>query len=167
MCNHQRTKYETSKGPKQYPQAIIIIKNIYIAPILFSAKRFTMLKKGLIATHITTKNLQWQIRLVVNYSPLCSFLHSLSCGCIFGISLRQCSRRKCEDFLNRAAFHYAKIFGWFGREINGTLSISALKFSGQSGPPRGLALFDRLVRFDVKLPFHLQKSRLQCQFAET
>ena len=26
---------------------IIVVKNIYIAPILFSAKRFTMLQKGL------------------------------------------------------------------------------------------------------------------------
>ena len=61
----------------------------------------TIPASNLIITDITTKNLHWQIRLVVNYSPLCSFLHSLSCGCIFSICLRQCSRRKCEDFLMR------------------------------------------------------------------
>jgi len=253
MCNNQRTKYKTLKGPKQYPQ------------------------NNLTATHTTTKNLRWQMQLrqslsgtrvvwektyfllfflsirpVENYSPLCSFFYSLSCGCIFSICLRQCSRRECEDFiymrgkeqlqysstilkhlcafplpqcwlayysrlsapkyawlniregevhiwvrtkvwrvnvrncrenkfkrngfcsndlwralwLTRSAFHYAKIFEYFGREINGTLSISALKFSGQSGPPSEVVLFDLSVRSDLKLLFHLQKSRLQSHFAE-
>ena len=68
--------------------------------------------------------------------------------------------------LTRRAFHYAKIFEYFGREINGTLPISALKFSCQRSPPPELALFDRSVRSDLKLLFYLQKSRLQCQFAE-
>ena len=54
------------------------------------------------------------------------------------------------------AFHYAKIFGNFGREINGTL-WSAWKFSVQSGtPPEGI-LFDRSVRSVRNLPFHFQK----------
>ena len=61
---------------------------------------------------------------------------------------------------------FEKIQEYFGRDINGTLFISTLKFSGRSGPPPELALFDQLVRSDLKLPLHLEKSRLQCQFAE-
>ena len=38
-------------------------------------------------------------------------------------------------------FHYNKIFGNVGREINGTL-WSAYKFSGQNGPPPEVVLLD-------------------------
>ena len=50
------------------------------------------------------------------------------------------------------AFHYAKIFRNFGREINGTWKLSV-----QSGPPPQGVLFDRSVRSDRNLPFLSQK----------
>ena len=60
------------------------------------------------------------------------------------------------DSETMGAFHYAKIPGNFGREINGTLR-SLWKFSGQSGPPQKVVLFDHWVRSDRKLAFHFQK----------
>jgi len=54
------------------------------------------------------------------------------------------------------AFHYAKISGNFGRNINVTLR-SRWKFSGKSGPPPEVVLFDRSVPSDQNLPCHFQK----------
>ena len=54
------------------------------------------------------------------------------------------------------AFHYAKISGNFGPNVNGTVP-PRWKFSGQSDPPPEVVLFDRLVQSDRKLPFHFQK----------
>ena len=56
----------------------------------------------------------------------------------------------------KGAFHYAKITGNLGPNVNGTVR-SRWKFSGQSGPPPEVVLFDRFDRSDRKLPFHLQK----------
>ena len=50
------------------------------------------------------------------------------------------------------AFHYAKISGNFGPNVNGTVR-PRWKFSGQSGPPPEVVLFDRSVQSDRKLPF--------------
>ena len=49
-----------------------------------------------------------------------------------------------------AAFHYAKISADFGSNVNGTVR-PRWKFSGQSGPPPEVVLFDRSVRSDRKL----------------
>ena len=54
------------------------------------------------------------------------------------------------------AFHYSKISGNFGPNVNGTVP-PRWKFSGQSGPPPEVVLFDRSVQSDRKLPFHFQK----------
>ena len=54
------------------------------------------------------------------------------------------------------AFHYAKISGNFGPNVNGTVRPRR-KSSVQSGPPPEVVLFDRSVRSDRKLPFHFQK----------
>ena len=57
------------------------------------------------------------------------------------------------------AFHYAKISGNFGPNVNGTVR-ARWKFSRQSGPPPEVVLFDltgRSGRFDRELPFHFQK----------
>ena len=57
------------------------------------------------------------------------------------------------------AFHCAKISGNFGRNINGTLG-SRRKFSGKSGPPPEVVLFDRSIRSDRNLPFRFEKFSL-------
>ena len=57
--------------------------------------------------------------------------------------------------LKVGAFHYAKISGNFGPNVNGTVR-SRWKFSGQSGPPPEVVLFDRFDRLDRKLPFHFR-----------
>ena len=54
------------------------------------------------------------------------------------------------------AFHYAKISWNFGPNVNGTVR-ARWKFSGQSGPPPEVVLFDRSFRSDRELPFHFQK----------
>ena len=59
----------------------------------------------------------------------------------------------------RGAFHYAKISGNFGPNVNGTVP-PRWKFSGQSGLPPEVVLFDRSVQSDRKLPFHFQKFSL-------
>jgi len=56
----------------------------------------------------------------------------------------------------KGAFHYTKISGNLGRNINGTLQ-SRRKLFGKSGPPPELVLFDWSVRSDRNLPFHFQK----------
>ena len=56
------------------------------------------------------------------------------------------------------AFHYAKISGNFGPNVNGTVP-PRWKFSGQSGPPSEVVLFDQSVQSDQsdrKLLFHFQ-----------
>jgi len=57
------------------------------------------------------------------------------------------------------AFHCAKISRNFGPNINGTVR-PRWKFSGKSGPPPEMVLFDRSVQSDRKLPFHF----LECLF---
>ena len=59
-----------------------------------------------------------------------------------------------------ADFDYAKIFGNYGREINGTW-----KFFVQSGAPPKVVLVNRSVRCDRNLPFHFKTSRFQPCFA--
>ena len=54
------------------------------------------------------------------------------------------------------AFHCTKISGNFGPNINGTVR-PRWKFSGKSGPPPEVVLFDRSVQSDQKLLFHFQK----------
>ena len=51
------------------------------------------------------------------------------------------------------AFHCTKISGNFGPNINGTVR-PRWKFSGKSGPPPEVVLFDRSVQSDRKLPLH-------------
>ena len=55
-------------------------------------------------------------------------------------------------------FHYAKISGNFGPNVNGTVR-PRWRFSSQSGPPPEVVLFDRSVRSEQKLPFHLESTR--------
>ena len=53
------------------------------------------------------------------------------------------------------AFHYAKISGNFGPNVNGTVR-ARWRFSGQSGPPPEVVLFDRSfpsVRPRIAVPF--------------
>ena len=52
------------------------------------------------------------------------------------------------------AFHYDKIFGNFGREINGTLQ-SAYKFSGQNGPPPEVVLLDGSISQNFRFQSYL------------
>ena len=66
---------------------------------------------------------------------------------------------------HKGAFHYAKISGNFGRNINGTL-WSTWKFSEESGPPPEVVLFDRSVRSDRNLPFHFEKFSFPVPFTE-
>ena len=54
------------------------------------------------------------------------------------------------------AFHYAKISGNFGRNVNGTVR-TRWKFSCQSGSPPEVVFFDRSFRSDRRLPLHFQK----------
>lgn len=54
------------------------------------------------------------------------------------------------------AFHYAKIIGNFGGEINGTVR-SAWKCSGLSGPRPEVVFFDGSVWSDRNLLFLFQK----------
>ena len=51
------------------------------------------------------------------------------------------------------AFHCTKISGNFGPNINGKVR-PRWKFSGKSGPPPEVVLFDRSVQSDRKLPLH-------------
>ena len=60
------------------------------------------------------------------------------------------------------AFHCTKISGSFGPNINGTVR-PRLKFSGKSGPPPEVVLFDRSVQSDRKLPFQF----LECFFFQS
>jgi len=54
------------------------------------------------------------------------------------------------------AFHHAKISGNFSWNINRAL-WSRRKFSGKSGPPPEVVLFDWSIRSDQNLPFRFQK----------
>ena len=60
------------------------------------------------------------------------------------------------------AFHCTKISGNFGPNINGAVR-PRWKFSGKSGPPPEVVLFDRSVQSDRKLPFHF----LACFFFQS
>ena len=67
-----------------------------------------------------------------------------------------------SDYCNRDEeeimrwFHYAKVSGNFGPNVNGMVR-PRWKFSGQSCKPPEVVLFDRLVRSDRKLLFYFQK----------
>ena len=67
-----------------------------------------------------------------------------------------------SDYCNRDEeeimrwFHYAKVSGNFGPNVNGKVR-RRWKFSGQSCKPPEVVLFDRSVRSDRKLPFYFQK----------
>ena len=72
----------------------------------------------------------------------------------------------------QGAFHYAKISGNFSLNINGTLR-SRWKFSGKSGPPPELVLFDRLPtetcrsifkNSPFQSDFTREQSKVQCKW---
>ena len=60
----------------------------------------------------------------------------------------------------QGAFHYAKISGNFGPNVNGTVRLRR-KFSSQSGPPPEVVLFDRSVRTDENCRSLFRNCRFQ------